>query len=416
MFLSRFRPWRNIQPRKDVGRLNCMFIVTSMPVGGAETLLVNMMRRMDSDRFKPELVCTKDPGPLGLELSSEFRVHSNILASKFDPRGLPRLVRLMIKRRTDVVITVNAGDNMFWGRMAAHVAGVPAIAAALHSTGWPDGVGRMNRWLTGITDAFIGVADSHGNFLRDVEKFPAEKVNVIRNGIDCDRFQPDPEAAKSVREELNLPADTPLVGIVAALRSEKNHTMLVRAAAKVRDEHPNAHWIIVGDGPERPAIEAAAAELNMTDRIHLLGTRSDTPRLVAALDVFTLCSLNEASPVSILEALSCEVPVMATNVGSIGESIVEGVTGHMIESEDTDAMAKSVCGLLADPDRRRKYGKAGRELVLKTGSLQSMVAGYEALATQLYDAQVQAYANRYARKSPQKARIGRTMHASELKK
>ena len=152
---------------------------------------------------------------------------------------------------------------------------------------------------------------------------------------------------------------------MAALRSEKNHTMLVRAAAKVRDAHPNAHWIIVGDGPERTAIESASSELNMTDRIHLLGTRSDTPRLVAALDIFTLCSLNEASPVSILEALSCEVPVMATNVGSIGESIVEGVTGHMIESEDTDAMVQSVCGLLSDPDRRKKLGKAGRELVLK---------------------------------------------------
>ena len=416
MLLSRFRPWRKIPHRSEAGRLNVMFVVTSMPVGGAETLLVNLMRRMDPKRFKPELVCTKEPGPLGVEISSEFTVHSNLLAGKFDLRVLPRLVQLMRRRRTDVMITVSAGDNMFWGRLAAHVAGVPAIASALHSTGWPDGVGRMNRLLTGMTDAFIGVAQSHGDFLRDVEKFPAEKVNVIRNGIDCDRFCPDPEAGQSLREELNLPADTPLVGIVAALRSEKNHTMLVRAAAKVRDAHPDAHWIIVGDGPERGKIEAAAAELNISDRIHLLGTRSDTPRLVAALDVFTLCSLNEASPVSILEALSCGVPVMATNVGSIGESIVEGVTGHLIESEDTDAMADRVSSLLADPDRRRKFGKAGRELVLKTGSLQSMVAGYEDLAVKMYDAQAQAYAERKTSKQPSKARIGRSMHASEMRK
>lgn len=416
MLLSRFRPWRSIAPRSEAGPLNVMFVVTSMPVGGAETLLVNMMRRMDTKRFKPELVCTKEPGPLGVEISSEFTVHSNLLANKFDLRVLPRLVQLMRRRRTDVVVTVSAGDNMFWGRLAAHIAGVPAIASALHSTGWPDGVGRMNRMLTGMTDAFIGVADSHGNFLREFEKFPADKVHVVRNGIDCDRFCPDPEAASNVRAELNLPDDTPLVGIVAALRSEKNHTMLVRAAAKVRQSHPDAHWIIVGDGPERGAIEAAAAELSISDRIHLLGTRSDTPRLVAALDVFTLCSLNEASPVSILEALACEVPVMATNVGSIGESIVEGVTGHMIESEDTDAMAESVCSLLADPERRRAFGKAGRELVLKTGSLNSMVTGYEDLAAKLYDAQAQAYANRYARKSPAKARVARSMQTSELQK
>ena len=87
------------------------------------------------------------------------------------------------------IITVGAGDKMFWGRLAAHLAGVPVIVSALHSTGWPDGVGRINRWLTGITDGFIAVADAHGEFLRDCERFPPERVHVIRNGVDCARFR-----------------------------------------------------------------------------------------------------------------------------------------------------------------------------------------------------------------------------------
>ena len=361
-----------------------------MPVGGAETLLVNLLRRMDQSKIVPEVICLKEPGPLGEQISGEFTVHSSLLGGKWDLGVLPRLMRLMYRRRTDVVVTVGAGDKMFWGRLAAHLAGVPVIASALHSTGWPDGVGRMNRWLTGITDTFIAVADSHGEFLRDFEKFPASKVRVIRNGVDCERFVPSTTAREELRDELGLHGDTPLVGIVAALRSEKNHTMLIRAAAEVRKINPDAHWVIIGDGPERATIEALANELGMTDRVHLLGTRHDTDKLVAALDVFTLCSLNEASPVSILEALACQVPVVATDVGSVGESIIDGQTGFLIPSEDVHAMCGRVSELLAAPELRRMMGSIGRDLVLKTGSLQSMVDGYQRMAIELYDAQIRS--------------------------
>ena len=385
MIFSRKRPWRKVPPRNQIRPLRLMFVITSMPVGGAETLLVNMLRRMDPESVQPEVVCLKEPGPLGEQISGEFPVHANMIAAKWDLRILYRLARLFHRQRTDVVITIGAGDKMFWGRLAAHIAGVPCIASALHSTGWPDGVGKANRALTRITDAFIGVADSHGEFLRDFEKFPADKVHVIRNGVDCDRFKPDADAGKSVRDELGLPSDSQLVGLVAALRSEKNHCMLVDTAAKMKDSFPSAHWLIVGDGPERENIENRARELNVADRIHMLGTRHDTPRIVSALDVFSLCSLNEASPVSILEALACGVPVVSTDVGSVSESVIEGKTGHLVPSEDVDAFAAAVSRLLADPQQCREFGAAGRALVLRSGSLDSMVKGYESLAVKMYD-------------------------------
>lgn len=362
-----------------------MFVITSMPVGGAETLLANMMRRMDSAVMCPEVVCLKEAGPLGESIANEFAVHTDLLAGKWDIRVLPRLVRLMHIRETDVVVTVGAGDKMFWGRLAAHFAGVPVIASALHSTGWPDGVGRLNRRLTPLTDAFIAVADAHGQFLKEFEGFPADKVHVVRNGVDCERFKPDPAAQAALRSELGIADHAFLIGIVAALRSEKNHKMLVRSAAKLHRKCPDAHWVIVGDGPERESIEQLAAELNVTDRIHLLGTRHDTEKIVAALDVFTLCSLNEASPVSILEALACAVPVVATNVGSISESVQDGLSGYLVPSQDVAGMTNAIESLLMDPIRRRQLGESGRELVLRTGSLGSMVDGYQGLATGLYD-------------------------------
>ncbi len=396
MMYTRSRPWRHVPRRSEAGRtqadgedsgiLRCMFVITSMPVGGAETLLVNLMRRMDRDLVRPEVVCLKEPGPLGRQISAEFPMHTNLLRGKWDVRVLPRLIRLFHRRRADVVVTVGAGDKMFWGRLAAHAAGVPVIVSALHSTGWPDGVGRLNRCLTGMTDAFVAVADSHGEFLRSFERFPAEKVRVIRNGVDCRRFKPSPRSRLEVRQELGLPAETPLIGIVAALRPEKNHPMFVRTAARVRQSFPDAHWIVVGDGPERNHIESLAAELKIDDRIHMLGTRHDTPHLVAALDLFTLCSLNEASPVSILESLACEVPVVATDVGSVSESIIQGKTGILVPSQNLDEMTTAVKELLLNDKLRASMGAAGRKLVLDSGSLQSMVDGYQQMMTELYDA------------------------------
>jgi glycosyltransferase involved in cell wall biosynthesis len=361
-----------------------------MPVGGAETLLVNMLDRFDSRRIVAEVVCLKSPGPLGESISDRHRVHSNFLKKKWDLRVLPRLVSLMHKRQIDAVITIGAGDKMFWGRLAARCAGVPVICSALHSTGWPDGVGRINRWLTPITDGFIAVADHHGAHLAKYERFPKNRVHIIRNGIDCERFVPSSSAQVKLRSELRLPDDSRLVGIVAALRPEKNHAMFVEVAAAVCQADPKAHFVIVGDGPERGSIQQLIDLHGIADRVYLLGTRHDTPEIVAALDIFLLCSHNEASPVSILEALSCCVPVISTRVGSVAESVRDGVTGYLVAPGDTAVMIQRVRQLLADSSLQRRLGENGREIVLQTGSLDSMVNGYSRLIETLYEQKMAA--------------------------
>ena len=142
--------------------IKTLFLLTSMPVGGAETLLVDLVRRMDRRRFSPEIACLKDLGELGELMSHEVKTNCNYLTNKWDLRVLPRLANYLKQNRIDALVTVGAGDKMFWGRLAARLAGTPVIACALHSTGWPDGVGRMKRALTPITDDFIGVAEERG--------------------------------------------------------------------------------------------------------------------------------------------------------------------------------------------------------------------------------------------------------------
>ena len=371
--------------------LRVMFLTTSMPVGGAETLLVSLVRRLDRARFAPEVVCLKEAGPLGEMLSAELPVYSDVLAGKFDLRVLPRLWRLMKSPRADAVITVGAGDKMFWGRIAARLAGVPVVASALHSTGWPDSVGRLNRLLTPWTDAFIGVADSHARYLVENEGFPAEKVHAIFNGVDCDRFAP--RNAAPIRQSLDIAADAPVVGILAALRPEKNHELFLAGAQRIHAELPTARFLVIGDGPRRAELETLAAKLGIAAAVRFLGSRPDVPELLAACDLVALTSHNEASPVSILEALSTGCPVVATNVGSVHETVVDGETGRLIPAGDLDAFAAASVELLNDASARRRMGTVGRERVQQRWSLAARVGGYEQLIERIHRAKTVATAN-----------------------
>jgi glycosyltransferase involved in cell wall biosynthesis len=376
---------RKMIPLEDRGPLRVMFLITSMPVGGAETLLVNLVRGMNSERFWPSVCCLKSRGLLGDELADDVPVFHDLIRHKYDLRVLPRLARLFRDRRVDAVVTVGAGDKMFWGRLAARRAGVPVVLSALHSTGWPDSIGRLNRarLMTRWTDGFIGVAQAHGKHLIECERFPAEKVHVIPNGVDVGRFNPL-QNGEALRRELGLSPTAPVVGIVAALRPEKNHALFLHAAKIVRDRIPEAHFVIVGDGAEREALVQLTRQLDLSDAVHFLGNRSDVPEVLAALDVFALTSRIEANPVSILEAMASGKPVVAPQVGSIGESVSDGETGFLTEPGNVRQVADRLIELASDPQRARRMGRAGRAVVVDEWSLERMIEGYERLIATIY--------------------------------
>ncbi len=371
-------------PLDSRGPLRVMFAITSMPIGGAETLLVNLVRGLDRSRFKPEICCLKEPGPLGEMLQREIAVHSGLLASKYDLRIWKRLRTLMRRRRIDAVVTVGAGDKMFWGRLCAWSEGVPVVLSALHSTGWPDGVGRLNRYLTPMTDGFIAVAQQHGRYLIEQERFPAAKVHVIANGVDAHRFCPNPVAREAVRRDLRLHGDVPVIGIVAALRQEKNHLLFVRAAKLIQQAVPDARFLVVGDGPQRQQIQTAVASAGLQEHVLMLGARSDIPDLLAAMDVFVLSSHIEANPVSILEAMATELPVVATRVGSVPETVDEGQTGYLVACGDAEAIARHCLHLVSRPDVAQQFGQRARSTVEQRWSLGHMVREYERLISDIY--------------------------------
>jgi glycosyltransferase involved in cell wall biosynthesis len=149
-------------------------------------------------------------------------------------------------------------------------------------------------------------------------------------------------------------------------------------------EIPAARLLIVGDGPCREAITATVDQLGLADHVRLLGTRDDVPELLAAADVLVLTSDMEASPVSILEAMACGKPVVATQVGSVAASVHDGQTGFLAEPGDWRRIARHVIHLLRKPALAHQMGERGRQHVLAHASLERMVRGYEQLVSDIY--------------------------------
>ncbi len=378
--------YRNPPPVRNSERrlLKVMFVNTSLPVGGAETLLLNLVRRMDRERFQPEICCLKELGPIGEQLAEDVPTFHSLLRHKYDVAVRDRLARLFVEREIDAVVTVGAGDKMFWGRLAAARAGVPVILSALHSTGWPDCIERPNRWLTNITDGFIAVAPTHGRHLIEREGFPASKVFVVPNGVDVFRFRPDLDCSAQ-RRELAIANDQRVVGIVAALRPEKNHALFLEAAARVRNRVPGTRFVVIGDGPERLRLLALAHQLKLQDVVHFLGNRADVPQWLNLCAVFALSSRMEANPVSILESLACGTPVVAPRVGSIPDSVTDARTGYLVEPHQAAPLATRIEELLLDGPLRKAMGCEGRSFVLTNASLRRMVEGYQGLIEFLFD-------------------------------
>ena len=370
---------------EDRGPLRVMFVHTEVVVGGAETLLLEIIRKMDRGRFEPELCCLKQLAELGEVIAKEIPTHVGLLEHKFDYKVLGRLKRLFQEREVDAVVTIGTGgDRMFWGRLGAWRAGVPVVLSALHATGYPMKVERMNRMLAPITDGFIGCASTHSKFLVSGEGCPEQKVFTVWNGVDVDRFRPHDQA--EMRSRLDIPADVPVAGIVAALRPEKQHVMLVEAWAQVVEKLPNAVLVVVGDGVERSAIESKAAELGLTNNLRMLGTRHDVPECLSAMDVKVLSSRMEANPASTLEANACGLPVVAPNVGSLPDTVVQDKTGLLVEPNDPEALANGIVEILSLEDRGRAMGRAALELVRNRFSVEVMVGGYECLIDGVYRA------------------------------
>lgn len=200
------------------------------------------------------------------------------------------------------------------------------------------------------------VADEERRQAIDRRIVPAERLRVVHNGC------PPPEQGLELDAELEeFRAGRPLAATLCVLREQKTVHVFVDAAPRILERCPDAALAVIGNGPLRGELEARAARLGLEGRLGFFDFRPPSARQLASLDVFVLPSGWEAFPISVLEAMSCGVPVVATDVGGTSEAVAEGETGLLCPSGDPAALADRVARLLADPDARERMGRAARE-------------------------------------------------------
>lgn len=206
----------------------------------------------------------------------------------------------------------------------------------------------------------------------------ADKMVLIANGFDLTRFVPDAEAYLSVRAELGLASDTPLVGVVARDDPQKNQLGFVQAAAALQAVVPQCHFVLAGQGIDEShkALGQAIAQAGLQQHFHLLGRREDVPRLMAALDVLASPSHGEAFPNVLGEAMACGVPCVVTDVGDSAEIV--GDTGRVVTAADMSEMARQLLAVLQMPtEQRHALGARARERVQERYELGDVTRRYE---------------------------------------
>jgi glycosyltransferase involved in cell wall biosynthesis len=209
---------------------------------------------------------------------------------------------------------------------------------------------------------------------------PAERVVSIPPGVDTRRFHPG-VSGKTVRDELGLGADRPLIGLVADIRGSKGHNVFLEAAREVLRRRPEARFLIVGDGVGRGEVRRRVADMGLDAAVTLTGFRRDIPEVMAALDVLVLPSIrSEATSQVIPQAFAVGTPVVASTVGGSPELVRDGETGHLVPPGDARALAGAIVDIVNDPERARQLGRAGQRLVGERYSMDASMA----LTTSVY--------------------------------
>jgi glycosyltransferase involved in cell wall biosynthesis len=239
---------------------------------------------------------------------------------------------------------------------------------------------RSDRLVLGAYHRIVALAKAHAEYLAEREKIARKKLCIVNNGIDTNRFHPvnSDEERRAIRDALELPHGIFVVAIVAALRPEKNHEMLLAAASRMLRVRRDFVVLIVGEGAEAGKLHVLARDLSLGANVRFMGRRSNVSDVLAAADASVLCShpIVETFPLVVLEAMASALPVVATNVGGVNEMLTSGEEGFLIPPGDVEGLAATLLMLADKPELRKKIGARGRERVVRDFSEQTMVRRY----------------------------------------
>lgn len=361
-------------------------LLFSMEMGGAE-MLAKDIAETGADNFRFVFACLDRVGALGEELRDSGHVVEVIGRQPgIDLSCANRLAAFFRRENVAVVHAHHCGPFRYAGLARLCRSCVPIVLTD-HGRPQPDLRSRrrvfMNRFLLRKRDRIIAVGEWTKRAMIANEGFPRERVDVIYNGRDLVRYRTDESLRSVVRRELGFSDSDFVLMQVARLSAVKDHATAIRAVAHVVTRHPSLRHVIVGDGPERPAIERLIDDLDLRDNVHLLGARNDVERLLQAADLFILSSVSEAIPLTLIEAMAVGLPCIGSRVGGIPEVIIEDETGFVAEAGDYRSFAGCIESLMANAEKRSRMGHQARRRAEQCFGRDAMMDAYFATYREL---------------------------------
>ena len=343
-------------------RVRVLLAITRLELGGAQRVVLHTAANLDRRRFAAALAW--GPGDIldgearQIEDLELFPVETLVrpVAPVADIRAFSSLRAAIRSFAPDVVHTHSSKAGIL-GRLAARMEAVPSVVHTVHGFGFTPlqkaplrvAFKTAERVLARYTDHFVTVSESDRRRGVEMGLFAAERVTVIRAGIDLEKFRIAGGGA-AIRQKLGVPEDVPLVTQIGNFKPQKAPLDFVRMSAAVHARCAEAVFVMVGDGPLRGAAEELARSLGVSDRVVFCGWWDDVPGLLAATTVSVLTSRHEGLPCSVVESLAAGVPVVATAVDGTVEVVRSGGNGFLAPAGDVAALAESVCTLLEDAE------------------------------------------------------------------
>lgn len=381
-----------------------LYVHSSDELYGADRSLLRLVRDLDRSKFQPVVVLPNDVSyperPLSRELEKlEIPCYARPMAVLrrlyFTPKGLPKLLQHGVRSAPQLQAIIQEhgidlvhsnSSAVLSGGIAAKQAHLPHIWHTREIYAKPRWMGKlMAALLPNLSTRIVAVSGPvKAQLIAD--GCPAEKIVVIHNGIDLERFGPKPEARQKLRQAWQIADDEILVGMIGRISKWKGQSDFVHAAQRLATQYPNARFLIVGDVPPqqeelRTDLIQQINELGLQEKIRLEPFRLDTPEVFASLDIFVLpSSLPDPYPTVLLEAMASGLPVVATNHGGATEMVTTGA-GLLVPPSDPMTMAGALALLTEQPALRNQFATQARDEALSRFA----VAAYVQNIQQLYE-------------------------------
>jgi len=366
-------------------------VVHSLHVGGLENGLVNLLNRLDSERFEQTVCCLTSAGKLagrikapGIEI-----IELNMPVGQFR-FPLLRLVKMF--RRLSPHIVHTRGWPTIDAVFAARCARVSHLVHGEHGREHSDIDGdnwkrnQIRRLVGHVVDRYVIVSDFFRSWLHEMCRVKDERIVYIPNGVDTEKFRPldfgseweavPSESRERLRRQLGLPPDNLLVGTVGRLDPVKDFPTLMKGFNQIKDGFPRAKLVIAGDGPVRSNLSRLGKELGLESSLIWLGERNDIPELLPCFDIFVQTSIFEGMSNTILEAMASGLPIIATATGGNPEVVSHGENGLLVPVGGVRELSVALQKYLSDPVLRNKHGSSSRARALNCFDLSLMAARY----------------------------------------